>query len=897
MRTRQARIGLAWWVWGACWVPGLAAQDAARADPVTAVALRRTATRTSSVPVAPPTLQVGRAATEVRIDGVGDDQAWASASVASGFVQTEPAEGRPVSEPTEVRVLHDGQAIYVLAHLGDGTPERIEARLGRRDDEVHADWFYVMVDSYRDRRTAFAFGVSASGVQRDWRILGDGQQQDAGWDAVWESAARVGPDGWTVEMRVPLSQLRFVEGVEAWGLNFARRIARRNEWAYWAPIPAGSQYFVSLFGELRGVAALSPARRVEILPYTVARLTREPGDAENPFHAPNMMAGAVGADVRVGLGPALTLSATLNPDFGQVEADPAVVNLTAFETFQEERRPFFVEGSDMFQTSWQMAAPFFYSRRIGRTPQLDVPGEAAWADAPSATTILGAVKLTGRTESGWSVGVLDAVTPRERARFVTAAGTRDRATVEPLANYTVARVARELNQGRTGFGVLTTGTLRRLDEAGLSTLRSGALATSLDGWHRFGGATGNTYQMSFAFQGSQVRGDSTAIALTQRAPGHYFQRPDADHLEYDPSRTSLSGWTARGQIWKRQGSLRGGIFLQAISPGFEISDLGFNPQQDVLATNAWMNWWDFTPGRHLRQWNVGTMASVGATFGRERRWVEQMAQANATFLNFWQAGVWLGRSYSGHDPVALRGGPALRTQAGWNGGFEAASDGRRPVNGRAMVHWGVEDDAGGWWFNLRGAMSLRASERVSLSAEPELDARRSMDQWAGRATGPDGPQPVVGRLEQRTLGLGLRVDYTFSARLTFQLYTRPFLASGRYSDFREVTDARASAFGDRFHTFPSERTVRSDGQIGLDRDGDGQPDLSVSDPDFNTRTFQLNAVLRWEYRPGSALYAVWTQDRSASDRAPMDVRADARVLWNAPARNVFVVKASWWMGG
>jgi hypothetical protein len=636
---------------------------------------------------------------------------------------------------------------------------------------------------------------------------------------------------------------------------------------------------------------------VEILPYTVARLTREQGDPENPFHAPNRMAGAVGADVRVGLGPALTLSATLNPDFGQVEADPAVVNLTAFETFQEERRPFFVEGSDMFQTSWQMGMPFFYSRRIGRTPQLDVPREAAWADAPSATTILGAVKLTGRTESGWSVGVLDAVTPRERAPFVTADGSPGRATVEPLANYAVARVARELNQGRTGFGLLTTGTLRRLDEVGLSTLRSGAFAASLDGWHRFGGASGSTYQLSFAFQGSRVRGDNTAIALTQRAPGHYFQRPDADHLKYDPSRTSLSGWSARGQVWKRQGSLRGGVFLQAISPGFEISDLGFNPQQDVMATSAWMNWWDFTPGRHLRQWNVGTMASLGATFGGERRWGEQMVQASGTFLNFWQAGVRLGRSYGGYDPVALRGGPALRESPWWNAGLDVTSDDRKPVNGSAMLAWSAEEGTGGQGLQARGTLTVRASERLNLSAAPELGAWRFTSQWVGRSNGPGEPEPLIGTIDQRVLGLGLRADYAFSAGLTFQLYTRPFLASGRYTDFREIADPRAAAFADRFHTFPSARVSRGGGRVVIDRDGNGGSDLTVADPDFNTRSFQLNAVLRWEYRPGSTIYAVWTQDRSSVGRTAFDFGADAAALWDAPARNVFVVKASWWVGG
>ncbi|HEX2092198.1 MAG TPA: DUF5916 domain-containing protein, partial [Longimicrobiaceae bacterium] len=553
------------------------------------------------------TLRAAAADATVTLDGRLDEAAWAQAEPAVDWVQQRPRPGAPASQRTEARVLYDAGAVYVGMRMYDTAPDSVVAPLARRDYIGFSDWANVLIDSYHDRRTAYRFSVNPAGVKKDVFYFND-MQEDVGWDAVWDVATQRDSAGWTAEFRIPLSQLRFSRGdagERTWGINFFRDIARLNERSYWSPMPPDAPGFVSRFGELAGLGELAPPRRLEVVPYTMARVTRAPDAPGDPFYQENDTYGTVGGDLKYGITSNLTLTATINPDFGQVEADPSQVNLTAFEIFFPEKRPFFLEGADIFRFDidyrWNIRGKnfahdqVFYSRRIGRQPQGFLPAGTVFFDAPTSTRILGAAKVSGKTAGGWSVGFLDAVSAEETARYADLRGNRGSTVVEPLSNYAVARASRDFRNGASAIGGIFSAAHRRLDGTGMDFLRSSAYTAGVDGRHRFGG--GN-YEVRGALLGSHVEGSRRSIFLTQIAPGRYFQRPDADYVELDPERTSLSGILADARVERIGGGpWRWGLVGHAISPGFEINDVGFQPYPDWAIGTVYLEYNQFRPGR------------------------------------------------------------------------------------------------------------------------------------------------------------------------------------------------------------------------------------------------------------------------------------------------------------
>jgi hypothetical protein len=623
------------------------------------------------------------------IDGVLDDDAWQQAQPITGFVQRAPNPGAAATLPTEARILYDDGAVYVSMRMHDPSPDSLVTPLGRRDlAGISSEWAHVMIDSYNDRRTAFRFSVNPRGVQKDAFHSND-TNEDLGWDAVWQSGARVDSAGWTVEYRIPLSQLRYsgAAGEQTWGIQVTREIARRSEVVDWSRIHPDRNGFVSQFGELAGIRGLRTARRLEVIPYSVARVTRAPGTAEDPYWSRNDGFGSMGADVKYGLTSDFTLTATINPDFGQVEADPSEVNLSAFESFFQERRPFFTEGSDIF--SFNVGFPYsvrgahfgndqpFYSRRLGRQPQGGAPDAALFASAPEATTILGAAKLSGKTRSGWSIGLLDAVTAQEDVRFLTGDG-RDALVAEPMTNYAVGRVIKDFNGGQSAVGAIATATHRDLEGADeLSWMPSSAYLAGLDARHRFGG---DNYLLGAALVGTHVRGSEDAIAGIQTRAGHYFQRPDADHLDLDLDATTLSGWMGRASVEKVGGGhWRGGVYTHARSPGLEMNDLGYIRNADWLLAGARLGYVEFRPGKVFRNWNAGLHQWNGWSFGRERLSTGFNAGAEGTYLNNWGSWVNMNHEFQALRADVLRGGPSFTGPAYTN--FETGfwTDSRRRV--------------------------------------------------------------------------------------------------------------------------------------------------------------------------------------------------------------------------
>jgi hypothetical protein len=850
------------------------------------------------------------------IDGRLDDAVWAQAPAATEFTQTRPNAGQPATERTEARIVYDGGAVYVAMRAYDPSPDSIAAQLGRRDaGNLYSDWLHVVLDSYHDRRSGYRFSVNPRGVKLDTYHFDDGSEDD-GWDAVWDVATHVDSAGWTAEFRIPLSQLRFRPGADeqVWGLQFGRDVARRDEQSVWRAMSPSEPGFASRFGTLSGLRGLRSPRRLELLPYTVASVTREPGGGGDPFYHETARGGAVGADLKYGLAGDLTLTATINPDFGQVEADPSEVNLSAFESFFSEKRPFFVEGGDIFQFGVGLgddnSESLFYSRRIGRQPQrgVNADDEHPFVDAPQQTTILGAAKLTGKV-AGWTVGVLDALTSRESTRFYRA-GTGDVGSVvsEPMSNYAMARVRRDLRGGRSAVGGVLTSTWRFMDgEEGLAFLPSSALAGGLDFRHKFG--AGDNWQVSGYALGSTVHGDSAAIQRLQMQPQRYYQRPDADHVDLQTDATQLSGNAASFQLAKIGGGrYRGGVLALYRSPGFEVNELGYLREADKIETAAYGRWFQFDQKGAFRRWDLGWNLYSGWTTGRERTFTGGNINGSFTLNSLWGAYYGVERSMGGLNPRSLRGGPALQSPGAWSGWAGFWSDSRKRVSGGVETSWGVEDQTDGHRFWLGPYVNVRPSSRLTLSLNPSVSREQSATQYVGTFNDArvDDSRFVFARLQQTTAALTARLNYTFSPELSLQFYAQPFVAAGDYEGLMEVADPRASGFADRFSALGG--AVREcDGYYGVRPQADGCGDgagfaYTVDNPDFNFKQFRSNAVLRWEYRPGSTLFVVWSQGREhfAADGSFRAGRDFGRLFGmddaiDVPATNVLMIKLNYWL--
>jgi len=834
--------------------------------------------------------------------------------VATDFVQLLPQEGDPASARTEARVLVGATFVYVGMRLHDRQPDAIDARLDRRDSDQTTDAATVLFDSYNDDRTAFAFRVTPAGVKRDILMYDDIREDDS-WDAVWDVATSRDAEGWTAEFEIPLSQLRFAggDGPHTWGVQFARLHFRTGETTYWAPILTSAFGTVSRFGSLTIPEMLRAPRAVEVQPYVAGSVTRAPGDAANPFYQATDASPAVGVDFKVGLTSDLRLTGTINPDFGQVEADPAQINLTAYELFFPERRPFFVEGLDVFnygrtRSFFNMNRPLYlYTRRIGRSPQRGgfVPGSAVelagetgavYTDRPSQTTILGAAKMTGRV-GAFTVGVLDAVTAPEYGRFAVLDGDgamqlEDRAIIEPASNYLVSRARGRF--GDTQVGGLVTSVSRVQDDALADLLPTQELVVGVDAEH----ALSDSWIVSGLASGSTVSGSEAAILDLQQDFIRLYQRPDADHLSVDSSRTVLSGTAAELAIAKVSGAhWRGSLSAAYTSPGFESNALGFQSRADQAYVGLSVIYDETEAGRVFRSWRANGFGALASSFGGDRTHSFASWNLSGQFANFWRA------TFSGFGSLRTvneriaRGGPLWTDPMTLQGALNITTDTRQPVNATGFVH-GQTDEIGGGFAGGGLTVAGRPATNVSLSIGPSVTHTISPVQYVTAfedpaATATFGRRYVFGRIDRIDASLESRIDWTFSPEVSLQLYLRPLISTGRYTDYRELDRPRALALP-VYGVDKGTATENVDGSTTIDP-GDGGEAFTVGDNDFTFRALQGNAVLRWEYRPGSTFFFVWQQQRSGYfvDDGRFRQR-DVTDLFTDPGQNVFLVKFSYW---
>ena len=837
------------------------------------------------------------------INGILDEKLWEAGEWVDDFIQYEPYNGKAASQRTEFKILFDNDNLYAGIRAYDTSPDSIVRRLMRRD-QADGDMLALIIDSFHDLRTGFTFGISAAGVKQDMIYTSDGQNQDNSWNPNWWAKTSMDNEGWTAEIKIPFNELRFDKSNgDVWGFQVARILYRKNETSLWQHIPKDSPGLIHMLGELTGLVEIKPRRVFDITPYGVARAEKFKAESANPFLEKGRRFGlGGGADAKIGITSNMTMDLTINPDFGQVEADPSVVNLTAYETFYKERRPFFIEGSNI--TSYNIGLGegdigndnLFYSRRIGRQPQGRPELKDGWhADIPINTKILGAAKLTGKTGKGLSLGFVEAVTAAEKAEIDTVGG-RIRQTVEPLTSYFIGRVQKDFREGKTILGGIFTGTNRDIDDRLAEFMHKSAYSGGID-FTQY--TKGKNWMLNINTAFSHVSGTREAIQLTQKSPVRYFQRPDRKHNRYDPERASLAGTGGRIGIQKLNGHL---LLLGSTmwrSPGFEINDLGYIQTADQIMSVLVAGYSEWEPRGIYRNYNFNADIWAVHNFAGQHLGTGIESYGSMGFKNYWNAWTGGNLSFSQLSPYILRGGPMMKIPGTINLRAGFTSDNRKKLNFSfyGSLSKGLEKDSRNLYSELK--IDYRPVNYITLSFKPSFNSSFTELQYVTKLTKEEKDSYIFAGIDRKTISASFRVNVNLAPDLTLQYWGQPFVASGKYYDHKVITDPVAANFRDRFLTFTREQ-IRFDpgqGKYIVDTDLNGIPDFEFRNNNFIVREFLSNFVLRWEFNPGSALYLVWSQTRNYSDNSS-DIRyfSDLGDLFNRDndiPHNIFLIKFSY----
>jgi hypothetical protein len=860
-------------------------------------------TNSYSQSVEKKTYQTTFTAKSPEIDGLMNDECWNLVEWGGNFTQTQPYENKPPTQETSFKILYDDNNLYVFIRAFDREPEKISRLMSRRDN-FDGDMVEINIDSYFDKQTAFSFTATAAGVKGDEAITQNGNNWDDSWNPIWYLKTSIDDKGWCAEMKIPLSQLRFGKKDEhVWGLQVMRHLYRLEERSHWQYIPKGSPGIVHLFGELHGIKSIQPKHQAEILPYAVGRAERFEKVEGNPFLDGKSTKFSAGLDGKVGLTNDFTLDFTINPDFGQVEADPSEVNLTAFETYFSERRPFFIEGKNIFQfvpnqtivIHNMYSDNLFYSRRIGRYPH-GYPSTSGneYVKMPESTTILGAMKISGKTKKGLSVGILESLTSREDA-LIDNNGIRRKETVEPLTNYFVGRIQQDFNKGETVLGGIFTAVNRDINTPELDYLHSAAYTAGLDfkrNWKE------RTWYVAGNVEFSDVKGKPEAIINTQRSSARYYQRPDANYLSVDSSLTSLAGYGGTVKLGKSsQKRLQFETSFTLRSPGLEFNDIGYMRYSDIIHHGTWVAYYMRDPFAIFNNFYLNTNYWMYWNFSGKLLSTNTNVNFNSQFKNRWRINGSFNRQSESISTSLLRGGPSFVATGNQGFNLNLSTDQSKKLAFFLGNYHGAGDAKSYRYHEYWCGIYIRPSNSVSVTVEPTYSIQNSELQYVNKAGTELNPIYLFGRLDQKTLSFTLRINYTINPELSIEYYGQPFVSSGRYSNYKKIIQADAEQYRDRFHTFTSDEiTYDSDNNIfSVDENIDGTEDYSISNPDFNFRQFRSNMVVRWEYLPGSTIYLVWSQGRtsSASDGI-FSYGSDMKDLFRETPHNVFLVKFSYW---
>ncbi|OQP58771.1 DUF5916 domain-containing protein [Niastella populi] len=845
----------------------------------------------------------------VTLDGIPNEEAWNAVPWGGDFIQWKPNEGKAPAQPTRFKILYDEKYLYVAYHCIDQHPDSIVRRMERRD-QFPGDWVEINIDSYHDLRTAFSFTLSVSGVRGDEFVSNDGNNWDVNWNPIWFAKTHIDETGWTAEVKIPFSQLRYGnEADKTWGIQVTRRIFRKDEMSTWQYIPQNSGVWVSRFGELKGLANIPLHRQIEIAPYATLQADKYKKVNGNPFAKGFDTKLTGGLDGKFAVTNDLILDFTVNPDFGQVEADPSQVRIDGFQNFFEERRPFFMESRNIFDyqlTGSEAGGDYdsdllFYSRRIGSSPHgYPTLGSNEYVKMPLNTSILGAAKFSGKTRKGWSIGILESITQKEMATIDNNGETR-KELVEPLTSYFVGRLQKDINGGKTIFGGIFTAVNR---DNGLPDLHRSAYSGGLDFFHTW---KNRVWYIRGNLVFSQVQGSKQAIFKTQTAFEHLFQRINASEVSVDSNRTALTGTggTFRfGKVGGRSGphgrlfKFETGVTLR--SPELELNDIGFMLTSNEINHFTWagLHW----PKSFLIFRQARLNYNHWSRWDYSGKYIYQAFNFNshATFNNNWQTGTGTTWAVFGISNNALRGAGAIRRLPGISHDAYVTSDIRKKlyVNFNINNFWGFQHTMRnsttelGLYFQPINAM------RISLSANYTYTWRKQ-DQFVSNVSVGNTMRTIVGEVKQHTLRFIGRMSYNITPDLTLQYYGQPYISRPLYDHFAYVTDPMAKKLHDRFHVFANGEINEVNGKYHVDEQGDGIVDYTFNKPDFNFVQFRSNFVVRWEYKPGSEIYLVWSQSNTPD--ASADLRNDVAIpkslfdnaFDNQAARNIFLVKMTY----
>ena len=853
-----------------------------------------------------PPLQAIRLDQIVTIDGVLDENVWHEERGYESFTMRDPLEGKDPSEKTIVKLAYDDAALYIAARMYDSSPDSIVSRLGRRDQPLEADNVTFYIDPYYDKRSGYYFGINAGGTFYDGTLYND-DGRDHNWDGIWEGRVHTDNQGWTVEMRIPFSQLRFKNSEHTqWAVNFARHIERKKENSYIVYTPKNESGFVSRFVDLKGIEQIKSRNSLEIMPYFRTKADYTHPSVGDPFSDGSRYVPGSGMDMKYRIGGNLVVDMTVNPDFGQVEVDPAVVNLSAYETFFPEKRPFFIEGSSIFSfghggtlSNWGFSwdnPNFFYSRRIGRSPQREMP-DYSYADIPDNSKILGAAKLTGKLGNNWNFGSINALTSREYADF-DANGTRSHLEVEPQTYYGILRAQKEVDNGRQGIGFLTTAVNRQFsDELLRNDVNSESYAFGVDGWTFL--ESSRTWVLTGWFGGSHIRGSRERMIDVQTSSRHYFQRPDAKAFSLDSTATSMTGTAGRLLLNKQKGNVIFNTAIGYVSPSFEVNDLGFMRTTNEINGHVGGGYKWTEPRKLYRSIHLIGALYYAKDFDGSVTDKGVWQQGSFTFTNYYSLRYTVSYEAKTMESIMTRGGPGFTSPPHWSENIWFSSDSRKPViYGMDFSQRGGGN--GDWFYSVGAYLSWKPMPNFSLSFEPDMDWEYNSDQWIDMfddATAVDTYRKryVYSGIRRKEFSAGFRMNWTFTPRLSLQLFAQPLVSTGEYSGFKEFTDP--GGYG--FHTFDTDNVHYNAGSnhYTIDPDGAGPAGpFGFDNPDFDYKSLRGNAVLRWEYLPGSTLYLVWTQQRSDDEYlGDMRFERSLRRMWSSRADNIFMMKISYWL--
>jgi len=823
-----------------------------------------------------------------KIDGKLNDACWQQGNWSGDYRQYMPKGGAPPSQQTVLKVLYDNDNMYVAIRAYDTEPEKIDRRTGRRD-HFDGDMVGINFDSYHDLRTGFEFNLTAAGVKIDLMLLNDGW--DTSWDAVWYGETALEDSAWTAEMRIPLSQLRYANAEElVWGMHSWRWINRFQEENQWNLFPRDAAGLVMSFGELHGIKGLTKSRRIELLPYSIAKLTNQSvgGSADNQFD------WNVGFDGKFGLSSDFTMDVTVNPDFGQIEADPSVLNLTVFETFYEEKRPFFLEAKNIFSYAIDDDL-MFYSRRIGHAPSKSAsPLESGeQVEMPEFTNILSAIKISGKTKNGFSLGIIETVTANEHARYTSETGDRTE-LVEPLTNYTVCRMQKDFDKGNTIIGGILTSTLRPSNNELDYILPDMALTSGLDFKQFF---KDKEYYLDTRFMFSNIQGTKQAIADLQTSSTHYFQRPGTKHLTFDPEATSLTG--SGGSIAFGKGSKGKWRFserLKWFSPALELNELGFLPAADQISSLTNVKYEQFEPVSIFRTYKFAVGLDNTWDFGGNYQQTELEMDAECAFNNKWGISSGYHQHFNTFDNRLLRGGPTVIVPSSYFSYLSINTDQSKKVSFNGSLNASNNANSTINYYGFSAGLNYQVMNMLGLIVSLDYSVETDDIQYVETVQLMDATDYLLGQLDRRTLGITFRLDCNITPELTIQYYGSPYVSNGIYSDFKTVIAPEADSYDNRFAGFTGEELVflPQSNSYRVDRAGTLR-DFAFDNPDFNFSEFRSNLVLRWEYKPGSTLFFVWTQNRF--DYSFMTGKALAPNLdsmFDITPKNVFMIKFSYW---